>query len=449
MSAYDTVCIMAAIAVFISMINHRIGKFQPTIAITAWSIAISLILLILSKLGYIPRNDEHEVIQMVQAVNFDDFLLKGVLGFLLFAGALNIKLPHLKDQKFEITFLALIGTLFSTFFIGIVLWALFKLLTIDIDFIYCCLFGALISPTDPIAVLAIVKKLNAPQRISTQIEGESLFNDGVGLVIFVTLFEIAFSKTAPTISSTALLFVREALGGIAFGAVIGVVFHFLIKSSHDNMFRLILTILIPTFGYVVSEHIEVSAPLAMVVAGIIIGNWTRNTISKEASHQISHLWELADEILNAVLFLLIGLMMVTFTFHAIDIVAVVIAIPLVLLSRYLSVKSAYQIFNRYRTYNPLSIKILTWGGLRGGLALAMAMAIPSGIPIGFSPDIDVKEIIVLMTYSVVIFSIIIQGSTITPMIHKAKEEQAKMDQTATNATSEIAASNTTTETTNN
>ena len=142
-------------------------------------------------------------------------------------------------------------------------------------------------------------------------------------------------------------------------------------------------------------------------------------------------------------------MMITFTFHAIDIVAVVIAIPLVLLSRYLSVKYSYKIFNRYRTYNPLSIKILTWGGLRGGLALAMAMAIPSGIPIGFSPDIDVKEIVVLMTYAVVIFSIIVQGSTITPMIHKAKEEQAKMDQAATNATSEIAASSTTTETTNN
>jgi CPA1 family monovalent cation:H+ antiporter len=135
---------MAAVAVFISIINHRIGKFQPTIAITGWSIAISLTLLILSKFGYIPRNEEHEVIQMIQAVNFDDFLLKGVLGFLLFAGALNIKLPHLKDQKFEITFLALIGTLFSTFFIGIVLWALFKLCTIDVDFIYCCLFGALI-----------------------------------------------------------------------------------------------------------------------------------------------------------------------------------------------------------------------------------------------------------------------------------------------------------------
>lgn len=442
MSAYDTVCIMAAIAVFISIINNRIGKFQPTIAITGWSIAISFILLILSKLGYIPLNNEHELIQMVQGVKFDDFLLKGVLGFLLFGGALNIQLPHLKDQKFEISFLALVGTVFSTFFIGTVLWALFKILTIDIDFIYCCLFGALISPTDPIAVLAIVKKLNAPQRISTQIEGESLFNDGVGLVIFVTLFEIAFSKTAPTIASTTMLFIREALGGIAFGAVLGVVFHFLIKTSHDNMFRLILTILVPTFGYVVSEHIEVSAPLAMVVAGIIIGNWTRNTISEAASHQISHLWELADEILNAILFLLIGFMMITFSFHMIDIVAVVIAIPLVLLSRYLSVKYAYKVFNRHRQYNPLSVKILTWGGLRGGLALAMAMAIPAGIPIGFSPNIDVKEIIVLMTYAVVIFSIIVQGSTITPMIHKAKEEQEKMDQAAMNPASQTETSTT-------
>ncbi|CAG22879.1 cation:proton antiporter [Photobacterium profundum] len=421
MSVYDTICIIAAVAVFISLFNHRVGKFQTTIAITGWSVIISLALLFLSNMNYIPLNKEHELINIIQNIQFDDFLLKGVLGFLLFGGALNIKLPHLKDQKFEITILALASTLFSTFFIGTVLWLLFSLVGINMAFIHCCLFGALISPTDPIAVLAIVKKMNAPQRVSTQIEGESLFNDGIGLVIFVTLFEVAFGETAPTVSSTIALFTHEALGGIAFGLVLGLVFHYLIKHSHDSMMRLILTMLIPTSGYVLGQHLGVSAPLAMVVSGIMIGNWTRNSIAEDESNQLNHLWELADEILNAILFLLIGLIMLTFSFHYIDIVAVAIAIPLVLCSRYLSVKIAYLGFNRYRTYNPESIKILTWGGLRGGLALAMAMAIPSGIATGFSPEIDVKEIIVLMTYAVVVFSIIIQGSTITPMIHKAKE----------------------------
>ncbi|WP_199187082.1 MULTISPECIES: sodium:proton antiporter [unclassified Photobacterium] len=420
MSVYDTICIMAAIAVFISIINHKIGRFQTTIAITGWSIAISLILLALTSFGYISIDKENALIELIQHIKFEDFLLKGVLGFLLFAGALNIDLNHLKDQKFEITFLALVGTLFSTFFIGIVIWLIFNLIGIDLNFIYCCLFGALISPTDPIAVLAIVKKLKAPQRISTQIEGESLFNDGVGLVIFVTIFEVAFGKTTPTVSGTALLFIREALGGIAFGAVLGGIFHYLIKGSSDNMMRLILTMLIPTFGYVLGEHLEVSAPLAMVVSGILIGNITRKYISEQSADQMAHLWELVDEILNAVLFLLIGFVMITFSFHRIDIIAVIIAIPLVLLSRYLSIRLSYIGFTRYRQYNPESVKILTWGGLRGGLALAMAMAIPAHIYLPSHPDVSVKEIIVLMTYAIVIFSILIQGSTITPMIMKAK-----------------------------
>ncbi|EAR53437.1 putative Na+/H+ antiporter [Photobacterium sp. SKA34] len=417
---------MAAIAVFISIFNHKFGRFQTTIAITGWSIAISLILLALTQFGFISVEKENALIELIQHIKFEDFLLKGVLGFLLFAGALNIDLDHLKDQKFEITFLALVGTLFSTFFIGITIWFIFSLIGIELNFIYCCLFGALISPTDPIAVLAIVKKLKAPQRISTQIEGESLFNDGIGLVIFVTIFEIAFSKTAPTVSETAMLFIREALGGLAFGAVLGSIFHYLIKGSNDNMLRLILTMLIPTCGYVIGEHLEVSAPLAMVVSGILIGNITRKYISEQSADQMAHLWELVDEILNAVLFLLIGFVMITFSFHSIDIIAVIIAVPLVLLSRYLSIRLSYVGFKRYRQYNPESVKILTWGGLRGGLALAMAMAmamamaIPTHIYLPSHPDVSIKEIIVLMTYAIVIFSILIQGSTITSMIMKAK-----------------------------
>ncbi|CAH0542115.1 cation:proton antiporter [Vibrio marisflavi] len=423
MSVYDTISVIAAVAVFISLFNQRFGKFQTTIAITGWSVAISILVLVLSKFGIIPLHEQQEVIHMLQHIQFDDFLLKGVLGFLLFGGALNIELTHLKDQKFEIPFLALVATLFSTFFIGALLFFIFQKIGIHIDFIYCLLFGALISPTDPIAVLAIVKKMRAPQRVSTQIEGESLFNDGVGLVVFVTLFEVAFGKSTPTVWSTVELFLHEAVGGILFGLVLGVLFHHIIKRTPDSMMRLILTMLIPTAGYVLGEHLEVSAPLAMVVSGIIIGNITRGGMDEQESHQMSHLWELADEILNAILFLLIGLIMLTFSFHYIDIIAVLIAVPLVLCSRYTSVKLSYVLFKFYRRYNPESVKILTWGGLRGGLALAMAMAIPTGAQV--VNGVDIKEIIVLMTYAVVVFSIIVQGSTITPMIQKAKDWEKK------------------------
>ncbi|ODZ94321.1 sodium:proton antiporter [Vibrio parahaemolyticus] len=399
---------------------------QTTIAITAGSMVLSLLILIAGQNNWFHLTEI--ATETVTRINFEDFLLKGILGFLLFAGGLGIKLPNLKDQKWEITVLALGATLFSTFFIGFVLYGLCMLIGIQFDLVYCLLFGALISPTDPIAVLAIVKKLDAPKRISTQIEGESLFNDGFGLVIFVTLFTIAFGSEAPTVGSVTLLFIQEAIGGIVYGFLLGLVFHYLISATDDHSMELLLTIGVPTAGYTFAEYIHVSGPLAMVVSGIMIGNWTRFIgFSKESEDHLDHFWELVDEFLNGVLFLLIGMSMLLFKFHEEDWIMMAIAVPLVLASRYLSVFISYIGFKRYRKYNPWSVKILTWGGLRGGLALAMALSIPSGIWVVQDKLIDVKEIILVMTYSVVVFSILIQGSTITPMIEKAKAEEKKME----------------------
>lgn len=420
MSVYYTLCFLAAAAMIIAFINSKIGKMQTTIAITAGAMILSLGIIIAG------HNDWFNLTEIatttLSAINFEDFLLKGILGFLLFAGGLGIKLPNLKDQKWEITVLALGATLFSTFFIGGVLWLFCQFIGLPFDFIYCLLFGALISPTDPIAVLAIVKKLNAPKRISTQIEGESLFNDGFGLVLFVTLFTIAFGNEAPTVGNVIHLFVQEAIGGIVYGFLLGLLFHYLISATNDHSMELLLTIGIPTAGYAFADIIHVSGPLAMVVSGIMIGNWTRYIgFSKESEDHLDHFWELVDEFLNGTLFLLIGLSMLLFQFHSEDWIVMIFAVPLVLLSRYLSVFLSYVGFKRYRTYNPYSVKILTWGGLRGGLALAMAMAIPAGVWVVPEKGIDVREIILVMTYSVVVFSILVQGSTITPMIEKAKK----------------------------
>lgn len=395
---------------------------QTTIAITAGSMMLSLLILVAG------QNDWFHLTEVasstVSSINFEDFLLKGILGFLLFAGGLGIKLPNLEDQKWEITALALGATLFSTFFIGFVLYAFCQFIGIQFDLVYCLLFGALISPTDPIAVLAIVKKLDAPKRISTQIEGESLFNDGFGLVIFVTIFTIAFGNEAPTISSVTLLFIQEALGGILYGFALGLLFHYLISSTDDHSMELLLTIGVPTAGYAFAEVLHVSGPLAMVVSGIMMGNWTRFIgFSKESEDHLDHFWELVDEFLNGVLFLLIGMSMLLFEFHKEDWILMAFSVPLVLSARYLSVFLSYIGFKRFRQYNPWSVKILTWGGLRGGLALAMALSIPSGIWVIQDKLIDVKEIVLVMTYSVVVFSILIQGSTITPMIEKAKQEE--------------------------
>ncbi|MFB9216772.1 cation:proton antiporter [Vibrio sinaloensis] len=426
MSVYYTLCFLSAAAMMIAFINSKIGKMQTTIAITAGSMILSLIILVAG------QNDWFHLTEIasktMSSINFEDFLLKGILGFLLFAGGLGIKLPNLKDQKWEITALALGATLFSTFFIGFALYGFCHLIGIQFDLVYCLLFGALISPTDPIAVLAIVKKLDAPKRISTQIEGESLFNDGFGLVIFVTLYTIAFGSEAPTVGSVSMLFIQEAIGGIAYGFALGLLFHYLISATDDHSMELLLTIGVPTAGYAFAEVIHVSGPLAMVVSGIMIGNWTRFIgFSKESEDHLDHFWELVDEFLNGVLFLLIGMSMLLFEFHKEDWILMAFSVPLVLSARYISVFLSYIGFKRYRKYNPWSVKILTWGGLRGGLALAMALSIPSGIWVIQDKLIDVKEIILVMTYSVVVFSILIQGSTITPMIEKAKIAQKEME----------------------
>jgi CPA1 family monovalent cation:H+ antiporter len=425
MSVYNTLCFLAAAAMFIAFFNSKIGKMQTTIAITAGAMILSLGIIIAGQNGWF--NLTEVASETLNTINFEDFLLKGILGFLLFAGGLGIKLPHLKDQKWEITALALGATLFSTFFIGFALWFICQLIGVQFDLIYCLLFGSLISPTDPIAVLAIVKKLDAPKRISTQIEGESLFNDGFGLVIFVTLFTIAFGSEAPTVLGVVQLFAQEAIGGIVYGFILGLTFHYFISATNDHSMELLLTICIPTAGYALAEVLHVSGPLAMVVSGIMIGNWTRYIgFSKESEEHLDHFWELVDEFLNGILFLLIGLSMLLFKLHQEDWILMVIAIPLVLASRYLSVYLSYIGFKRYRSYNSWSVKILTWGGLRGGLALAMAMAIPAGIIVVPEKDIDVREIILVMTYSVVVFSILIQGSTITSLIEKAKQEEREL-----------------------
>ncbi len=249
MTSYATICFLAATAMIITFINSKIGKLQNTIAITAGALILSLVIIIAGNNGFTSL----KVIASEQLlkIDFNSFLLDGILGFLLFAGGLGINLSSLKDQKWEISVLALGATLFSTFFIGYALYYICQyLLGLQFALIYCLLFGALISPTDPIAVLAIVKKLKAPKRISTQIEGESLFNDGFGLVIFVTLYSIAFSGTEPTFLSVGELFLHEAIGGIIYGCALGLLFHYLISATNDHSMELLLTIGIPTAGYV-------------------------------------------------------------------------------------------------------------------------------------------------------------------------------------------------------
>ncbi|SQI49054.1 sodium/hydrogen exchanger [Pasteurella multocida] len=422
MNIYTYICFLSAISIFIGFVTRKLSdKIQYTIAITATSIIVSVLFLIFGHLSWFKL--DIIATQVMEQLDFKSFLLNGILGFLLFAGALGIKLPVLKNQKWEITVFALFSTLASTFIIGVLLYSVAYLIGLPIDLIYCILFGALISPTDPIAVLAIIKNLKAPKRLSMQVEGESLFNDGVGLVIFTTIFAVAFGGHAPTLAGITELFLQEAVGGILFGLVIGFVAHLLISSTDDGSLEILLTLTIPTAGFMLANMLHVSGALAMVVAGILIGNWTRHTgFSKQSQLYLDHFWEMIDHFLNSLLFLLIGLALLLVDFGAQGFILLILAIPICLIGRYISVWMPFKVMQRFRSYNPYTLRILTWGGLRGGLSLAMALSIPKGMLYLEHIGMDVRDLLLVMTYAVVTFSILVQGSTIETMIKKSKRK---------------------------
>ncbi len=420
MNIYTYICFLSAIAILLGFITSKISdRIQSTIAITASAMVGSLLLLLFGSFNWL--NLDVIATETMKQIDFKSFLLNGILGFLLFAGSLGIKLPVMKDQKWEITLFALFSTLASTFFIGFLIYGAAYLVGLRIDFIYCVLFGALISPTDPIAVLAIIKNLRAPKRLSMQVEGESLFNDGVGLVIFTTIFAVAFGGQEPTTGGILSLFMKEAIGGILFGFVLGLIAHFLISATDDGSLEILLTLTIPTAGFMLANQLHVSGALATVVAGIMIGNWTRHKgFSEQSQRYLDHFWEMIDHFLNSLLFLLIGLalLLVDFTFRGF--LLMLLAIPVCLAARYASLWIPYKAMQRFRTYNPYTLKILTWGGLRGGLALAMALSIPPATAFVEGTSVDVRDLLLLMTYAVVMFSILVQGVTIEKMIQKSK-----------------------------
>lgn len=419
MGIYAYICFLSALSILLGFATSKIyAKVQSTIAITAAAMICSLLVWILGSLGLFHIDTIAK--DVMEQIDFKSFLLNGILGFLLFAGSLGVKLPILKDQKWEITVFALISTLASTFIIGALIYAVSNIIGLPIDFIYCVVFGALISPTDPIAVLAIIKSLRAPKRLSMQVEGESLFNDGVGLVIFVTVFALAFGGEEATISSVMSLFLHEAIGGILFGFVLGFIAHILISSTDDGSMEILLTLTIPTAGFMFANNVlHVSGALSMVVAGIMIGNWTRRSgFSEQSQRYLDHFWEMIDHYLNSLLFFLIGFALLLVDFNIYGIILMVAAIPVCLAARYLSLWVPFKVMQRFRTYNPYTLKIMTWGGLRGGLALAMALSIPSKA--AMVDGIDVKDLILVMTYAVVMFSILVQGSTVEPMIRRSK-----------------------------
>jgi CPA1 family monovalent cation:H+ antiporter len=334
--------------------------------------------------------------------------MQGMLSFLLFAGALHVNINDLKQQRIVIGVLATFGVIASTFLLGTLTWIVLNALNIPLAYIYCLLFGALISPTDPIAVLGILKNARVPKSLETKIAGESLFNDGIGVVVFLVILGIASGGQEATVQSIGLLFVQEAIGGILFGLALGSLTYYFLKDVDNYQLEVLLTLAAVMGGYALCSWLHISGPIAVVVAGLFIGNHGRRLAMSEKTRQhLDTFWELIDEILNAVLFVLIGLEVLLLSLKTEYFLAALAIIPLVLFARYISVGTPILLLSKVRRFTPGVVQIMTWGGLRGGISVALALSLPLGLQ---------REIILALTYAVVIFSIIVQGLTISRMV---------------------------------
>jgi len=394
------------LAAIFSYLNYRYIKLPTTIGVMLIALIISAVLIIAGKLGFEGLFLHAESI--LRGIDFHQTLMNGMLSFLLFAGALHVNLHDLAKQKWLVFSLATFGVVVSTFLVGGLSWLVFSAFAIDVPYIYCLLFGALISPTDPIAVMGILKKAGAPKSLEIKIAGESLFNDGVGVVIFIVLLGIAAGGTEPTAVSVTMFFVQEAIGGIIFGFLIGYGAFVMLRTVDNYQIEIMLTLALVMGGYALAHALHMSGPIAMVVAGLLIGNHGRqHAMSSATQMRLDNFWELIDEILNAILFVIIGLEVLVLSFKLEYFLVALAIIPLVLGVRFISVAFPIKILSRLRSFSPRVIEIMTWGGLRGGISIALALSLPLGTE---------REIILTITYLVVAFSILVQGLTVSQVV---------------------------------
>ena len=409
----DFVAVLLVLAAGFSYLNHRLLRLPTTVGLMAGTLLASLATLIG---GLIFPPLEHQAAAFVRQIDFNQALLQGMLGFLLFAGALHIDLGDLARQKVAITVLATVGVVLFTVLIGGLTWILFALLGIPVPFVYCLLFGALISPTDPIAVLALLKQLKAPKALEVTIAGESLFNDGVGVVLFLGLLEVTIGGHGFDPARLVLLFLRESVGGTVFGLAAGYLVYRMLKSVDNYHVEILLSLALVSGGYALANALHLSGPIAMVVAGLIIGNHGRLfALSPTTVHNLDLFWELIEDVLNAVLFVLLGLEVLIVTFTSRFLAAGVLAIPIVLLARLGSAGLPVWLLRRRQPMERGTVRMLTWGGLRGALSVAMALSLPRQIEGVAVPE---RDIILVVTYVVVVFSILVQELTIGPLARR-------------------------------
>jgi len=399
---YNLITVIIVLTAVFGYINFRFIKLPATIGIMLISLIVSLFVI---ATGYIHPGIFIKITDVIKTIDFNTALMKVMLAFLLFAGAIHIDVKQLKEESAAIISFSTIGVLVSTFIIAALMFVVTKWFGIPIDFIYCLLFGALISPTDPIAVLGILKKANIPPTLEMKISGESLFNDGVAVVVFITIYEI-IKVGYDNVSALEIgwLFLKEAGGGLLFGLLLGYIGLWALKSIDNYVIEVLVTLAIVMGGYALAGYLHISGPLAMVVAGIVTGNKSLEEGTSDVTRDyIDKFWEMMDEVLNAILFLLIGFEMLIIPFNQTLFWLSCVTIVIVLLARFVAVALPIAVLRFGKAFERNAIPILTWGGLRGGISVALALSLPKS---------SYSEVFVSITYIVVLFSIIVQGLTI-------------------------------------
>ena len=415
MDFYAIASILVVLSALFGYINVRFLKLPITIGLMVITIAFTIVVIAIAQFDDTLLQTEKE---LINSIDFETLLLDVMLSFLLFAGALHTNFEQLKIQRWPILAFSTVGVLTSTFLVGTVMYYVLLWMGFSVPFIHCLLFGALISPTDPIAVLGILKKAGAPKKLETKIVGESLFNDGVGVVVFLTIFAIAKNPNA-TIQATEIiqLFVQEVFGGVILGGLLGWICYRMLKSIDNYEIEVIITIAVVMGGSLLAHKFHLSAPLAMVTAGLIVGNDTvrESTMSEITETYVDKFWELVDVLLNTILFVMIGMEMLVLTLEANYIYAGLLAIPLVLMCRYISLFVPVRVFAKRLDFVPKTNLIMTWGGLRGGISIALAL--------GLTQDMN-RDLFLVITYLVVIVSIIGQGLSVGPIIRRITKKYA-------------------------
>ncbi|UOE38272.1 MULTISPECIES: cation:proton antiporter [Chryseobacterium] len=419
MELYYSFSVLIVLASIFAYINYRFLKLPSTIGIMVIAIVVSIILVFFGQ-SFLPKTFNH-LNNLMNSIDFTEVLMGAMLNFLLFAGGIHININDLKEQLRPVLIFSTAGVVISTFIVGFGMFYLLPFVGINMPFIYCLLFGALISPTDPVAVLSILKQANVSKSLETKVAGESLFNDGMAVVVFTVVLQLAIGKEVDLgIESITLLLLKEAGGGLLLGVVLGYITSRLMREVDDYIISVLVTLAVVMGGYLVARQLHISGPLTMVAAGLFMGNFNVKFKMKSITQDyLIKFWELIDEILNAVLFLFIGfeLLMIKDLNHYI--VPGMIGILVVLVARFISIWGPTKFMSFRTRFSPQTIKVLFWGGIRGGVSIALAMSIPKS---------ENSNIILSITYCVVVFSIIVQGLTIAKVANPkqiAKEEQEK------------------------